>query len=79
MVCAYDHFSNREVQHVNKSPGFTLVVHLEVAFLFITKSLTSLLKQPTNMQYTYSCLSPHCLVHKTYGLVLSAKTRGPIS
>ena len=41
---------NREVQHVNKSPGFTLVVGLKVAFLFFfTKNLTPLLKQPTNM------------------------------
>ena len=33
---------NREVQHVNKSPGFTLVVGLEVAFLFKTKNFTRL-------------------------------------
>ena len=34
--------SNREVQHVNKPPGFTLVVGLEVSLLFSTKNLTPL-------------------------------------
>ena len=59
---------NREIQHVNKSPGFTLVVGLEVAFLFITKFFAQLLKQPTNT-YTYMCLSPHCRdTSSTYSL-----------
>ena len=31
---------NKEVQHVNKSPGFTMVVHSDVAFLLIAKKLT---------------------------------------
>ena len=37
---------NSEVQHVKKSPGFTLVVGLEVAFLLKTKKNLSLLTQP---------------------------------